>query len=200
MSLTLTINPTLSPGSTRARKFSRFVAVLFALGFLVMLSVVLGAVACVFFPKMPSGAPNGIGLLNGIIVDFGSLTRRQAVGVIVRVELMTVPTVVVLHNMRKLFLCFARGEVFAARPIAHIRAASFWMTISFFTGIGGVYLLILCKEKGGLLTAVAHHLLGDLPAIALRFQDSLFVGVPTVIAAYVMEETRRIAADNAEIV
>jgi hypothetical protein len=102
--------------------------------------------------------------------------------------------------MCKLFFCFARSEVFTAHAIANIRAAGFWLTISFFTGIAAVYLLILCGVKDGFLNAIARHLLGDLPAVALKFEDSLFVGIPIIIATYVMDDARRIAADHAEIV
>jgi hypothetical protein len=34
----------------------------------------------------------------------------------------------------------------------------------------------------------------------VHYENAIFVGVPIIIAAYVMEEARRIAADHAEIV
>jgi hypothetical protein len=191
---------TLSPGFARARKLSRFVAVLFALGFLVMLSVALSGVWCVFYPTTPSGVSHGIGFMNGFGVSFGSLTHWQAIGAMVATELTFVPTVLVLYHMCRLFSCFAKGEVFAARTIAHLRAAGYWLTASFFTGIAAVYLLVLIGVKQGLLSVVAAHFSNSLPSVAIRFNGAIFTGLPIIIAAYVMEEARRIAADHAEIV
>lgn len=200
MSETSTFTSSLSPGFSRARNLSRFIAVLFTFGCLVMLSTALAAVVFGFVPRTPSGVGFGIGFPNGISVDFGALHGWTAVGASVAVELIAVPIVLVLHRMRKLFLCFAKGEIFAAQPIAHVRAAGFWLTLSFFTGIAAVYLLVLCGVKDGFLNFTHFHLLGAFPGIATRFESALFVGIPTIIAAYVMEEARRIASDNAGIV
>ncbi len=95
---------------------------------------------------------------------------------------------------------FARGEIFAAQPIAHVRAAGLRLTICFFTGIAAVYLLVLCGVKDGFLRVIHFHFFGALIGIAIRFESALFVGIPIIIAAYVMEEARRIASDNAGIV
>ena len=200
MSETSSFNPSLSAGFIRARNLSRFVAVLFTLACLVLLSTSMAAVIFVFVPKTPSGVGFGIGFPNGINVDFGALHGWAAVGAMVAVELITVPVVLVLNRMRRLFMCFAKGEVFVTQPIANVRAAGFWLTISFFTGIAAVYLLVLCGVKDGFLRVIHFHFLGALPGIALRFESALFVGIPTIIAAYVMEEARRIASDNAGIV
>jgi hypothetical protein len=205
MSQMTALTPALSPRFARAKKLSRFVALLFTLSFLVMLSVDLSAVMFVFFPKTPSGVSFGIGLPGGFGVGFGDLHTWQSVGAMVAVQLMTVPTVLVLYHMWRLFLCFAKGEIFAAPPIAHLRAAGFWQTTSFFTCIGAVYLLALCGIRSGLLSHVHFPgpILGallQLPTVAVRFWTGLFIGIPIIIAAYVMEEARRIAADNAEIV
>lgn len=190
-------DPNLSPSFQRARTLSRIMAVFFTLGLLVMLSVALSAVVFVFFPKTPSGVGFGIGLPNSFGAGFGGMRGWSAVGTMVAVELMTIPSILVLHHMRKLFSCFAKGEVFAVRPIAHIRWAGFWMTISFFTGIAAVYLLALCGQKQGVLGVI--HFPGSLPAIALRFEAAIFTGIPIIIAAYVMAEARRIADENASI-
>jgi hypothetical protein len=187
----------LSPSFERARTLSRIIAILFTLGLLVMLTVALSAVVFVFFPKTPSGVGFGIGLPNGFGAGFGAIHGWPAVGTMVAVELMTVPTVLVLHHMRKLFFCFAQGEVFAARPIAHIRRAGLWMTMSFFTGIAGVFLLALCGHRQGLPGVI--HFPNAIPAIALRFEGAIFTGIPILIAAYVMAEARRIADENASI-
>jgi hypothetical protein len=67
-------------------------------------------------------------------------------------------------------------------------------------GIAAVYLLVLFGVTPGLLGFVAHSPIRSIPAVALRFQEGIFIGLPIIIATYVMEEARRIAADHAEIV
>jgi len=191
---------TLSPGFARARILSRFVAVLFALGCLVMLGGVVSGVMFVFFPTTASGAGHGIGFMTGFGVGFGSKRGWSAIAAMAATELTFIPSVLVLYHMCKLFLCFAKGEVFAARPIEHIRWAGLWQTTSFFTGIAAIYLLVLSGERGDLYRLVAAHLVGSLPSVAVRYENAIFTGIPLIIAAYVMEEARRIAADHAEIV
>ena len=200
MSETIIQAPVLSPGFTRARLLSRFTAALFAFGFLVMLSCALSGVAFVFFPTTASGISHGIGFMNGFGVGFGGLDTWHAIAAMVATELTFIPTVLVLYHICRLFLCFARGRVFAAQSIAHIRWAGLWQTASFFTGIGAVYLLVLSGERGGLYRLVAAQPFHSLPEVAVRYENAIFVGVPILIAAYVMEEARRIAADHAEIV
>jgi hypothetical protein len=202
MSQTSAINPALSPAFARARKLSRFVAVLFALGFLVMLSCACSGVWFVFDPTTRSGVGHAVGFMNGFGVGFKSLTHWQAVGAMIATELTFVPTVLTLYHMCKLFLCFGKGEVFAAQPIAHIRWAGLWQIISFFTGIAAIYLVALTGiNTGGVYSLIAAQSIPhSLPSIAVRFENAIFTGIPIIIAAYVMDEARRIAADNAEIV
>lgn len=195
-----TINPALSNDFTRARKLSRLTALLFALGFLVMLSTALSAVAFVFYRTTPSGVSHGIGFMNGFGVGFGGLDTWHAIVAMVATELTLIPTVLALYHMCKLFLCFARGQVFAATPIAHIRWAGILQTTSFFTGIAAVYLLALSGFKDVLYNLIAANLANSLPSVAVRFENGIFTGIPLIIAASVMEEARRIAADNSEIV
>jgi hypothetical protein len=169
-----------------AKKLSRIMLVLFTVAFLVMLSVAVAAVVFVFFPKAPSGVGYGIGLPHGVRIGFGTLNRWQAVGAMVATEIMVLPILLTLHYSRKLFGCFAKGDIFAAKPIAHIRAAGLWLTVSFFTDTAGIILLSHCGQN--------QHI------SPVEFLGTLFIGIPIIIAAYVMEEARRIAADHAEIV
>jgi hypothetical protein len=121
----------------------------------------------------------------------------------VAANLIMVPELLILHHTRKLFFCFAGGEVFAAKPIAHIRAAGLWLTVSFFTGIAAIVLLDhygLKNSLSPLFPSHDHHFSGALIALFMEFKAALFTGIATIIAAYVMEEARRIAADHAEIV
>jgi len=132
--------------------------------------------------------PNtGLGLVAGkLIIPLGDLRGWRAAGATTGAALFLVPIVLTLHHARKLFGCFARGEVFAVKPIAHIRGVGLWLTASFFTDSAGLVLLHYC----GVAT----------PVSPIAFLGALFTGVATTIAAYVMEEARRIAADHAEIV
>lgn len=195
MSQTMTFTPALSSGFDRARKLSRFMAVMFTIAFCVMLFVLVANLLTAIFPRHNIG----IGLEHGIRIPTGDLRGWQAVGALVAANLVLVPEVLILHHTRKLFFCFARGEVFAAKPIAHIRATGLWLTISFFTGIAAIYLLNQCGLKN-LIYPTHLHFPGALPALMIEFKGALFTGIATTIAAYVMEEARRIAADHAEIV
>jgi hypothetical protein len=164
-----------------------------------MLSVAASAVVFAFYQKMPSGVGFGIGLTNGWRVGFGSLTRWQAVGSMVGVELFVVPIVMALYHTFRLFFCFAKGEVFATRPIRNIRLAGLWLMFSFFTDIVGAFVLDWCGQKD-LPLPVHLHFPGALIPLAIMYNYVLFIGFATTIAAYVMEEAQRIAADHAEIV
>lgn len=195
MNDTVTFTPVLSSGFNRARKVSRFMAVLFTLAFMLMLFVLVANFITAIF-RLPN---IGIGLDHGIRIPTGDLRGRQAVMALVAATLVLVPIVLILHHARKLFFCFARGEVFATQPIAHIRAAGLWMTLSFFTGIAAVYLLQLSGLKNAFFP-VSLRFPGALPFLTLEFKGALLTGIPIVIAAYVMEEARRIAADHAEII
>jgi hypothetical protein len=191
--------PILSPAFERARTLSRIIAVLFGLGFLVMLSCAVSGMVFVFFPNAPSGVSHGIGFMNDFGVGFGSKRGWTIIAAMVATELTFVPTVLVLYHMCRLFLCFAKGRVFAAQPIAHIRWAGLWQVISFFTGIAAVYLLVLSGDRGGLYRLVAAQPFHSLPEVAVRYENAIFVGVPILIAAYVMAEARRLADENASI-
>jgi hypothetical protein len=186
MSQASPINPALSPGFDRARKLSRFAAVLFALAFLVMLLVAVATPVAAFFPK-PRGVELGFGWGNGVRVNFAALKGWRSIGAIVAVEFMVLPSILTLYHTFRLFFCFTKGEVFAAQPISHIRAAGLWLTISFFSDIAGIILLRFCGIKSG-------------APISASSLGAMSLGIATIIAAYVMEEARRIAADSAEIV
>lgn len=192
----------LSPGLARARQLSRLVALLFALGFLVMLSCAASGVYFMFVPTTPAGIGHVVGFMNGFGVGFGDVQGWPRVAAMAATELTYVPTVLALYHLCRLFLCFARGEVFAAQPIAHIRWAGLWEIVSFFTGTGAIYLLVLAGIKGDIYDAIRRSpdLLTALASTAAHYENAIFVGVPIIIAAYVMEEARRIAADHAEIV
>jgi hypothetical protein len=107
--------------------------------------------------------------------------RRQFLGdrcpaVIVR----TAPALFLLYHAIKIFSSFAKGAVFATKPIAHIRAAGFWTIIWAFGPSAAQFIL-------------EHH-------IRMKFEPALLAfGIATFIAAHVMGEARRIAEENASI-
>jgi hypothetical protein len=183
MSETTPLTPALSPRFARARNLSRIMAVAFTIAFLVWVLVLLASLVSVII-KWPN---TGVGLVAGkLIVPLGNLRGWRSIGATAGVTLFVVPIVLTLHHARKLFGCFARGEVFALRPIAQIRGVGLWLTASFFTDTAGLALLHYCGV--------------DTPVSPIAFLGTLFTGIGTTIAAYVMEEARRIAADHAEIV
>jgi hypothetical protein len=194
MSQTLTLTPSLSPGFAFARKLSRVMAVIFTLAFLLMLFVLVANLVTAIFPQ-----PNiGTGLEHGIRIS-GNLRGWQAAGAFVAASLVLVPDMMILQHTSRLFFCFAKGEVFAAKPIAHIRGAGLWLTAAFFTGIAAIYLLQLCGQQNAYFPVHIYFPAGLIP-LSLEFKGDLLIGLPTIIAAHVMEEARRIAADHAEIV
>jgi hypothetical protein len=123
--------------------------------------------------------------LDGITVSLGGLSFGQRVWVLVAIEMAAVPVVFLMYHAQQVFSHFARGEVFVLPVIAHIRHAGLWLIISFFAYIAGRVVLNVAKLSPG-------------PAHGTAWP--LVIGVTTTIAAYVMEEARRIAAENAEIV
>ncbi|MBV9548329.1 MAG: hypothetical protein JO256_01490 [Alphaproteobacteria bacterium] len=200
MSQTLTIPSTLSPGFTWARKLSRVMVAFFAIALLLNLTEAISAPLFAIFRTTPSGVGLGIGLTERVIIGFGSLTPWQAIGAVIGVELFVLPRMLSMYHILRLFLCFARGEVFAARPIAHLRVAGWWLTATFFASIAAVWLM---SAWGALSTqgdAGHFRFPGAVIGLALIFRSTLFTGFPVIIAAYVMEEARRIAADHAEII
>ena len=91
-----------------------------------------------------------------------------------------------MHHARRLFGHFARGEVFTAAAIGHIRATGVWLIVSFFAAIAG---RIILAASGVPQTSQSSD--GLWP---------LLTGIATTIAAYVMAEAQRIASDHAEII
>jgi hypothetical protein len=202
----MSASPTLplSPSFGRARTLSRIMAMFFTIAFWFMLFVLVANLLTAIFPR-----PNlGIGLEHGIRIPTGALRGWQAVGASVAVNLILVPELLILHYTRKLFFCFAGGEVFAAKSIAHIRAAGLWLILSFFTGIAAIVLLDQCGLKNFLFFPPLaahpdpyphHYFPGGLIALFMEFKAALFTGIAATIAAYVMGEAQRIADENASI-
>ncbi|HXS05974.1 MAG TPA: DUF2975 domain-containing protein [Rhizomicrobium sp.] len=96
------------------------------------------------------------------------------------------PSLFILSHGRKLFAGFVKGQVFTEDAIRHLRGLGFWLIVS--TLVGVVVQLFFFAIAG-----IREHPF-DLEPLSLVY------GAMTYVAAYVMEEARRIAADHAEIV
>jgi len=185
MSEAMTFTPALSSGFDRAKKLSRIMAVLFTIGFWVTLVGTTLVIAILFIPQTPPGHEDVVGL-NDISVSLDGLSFGQRVWVLLAIEMVGLPVVFLMHHTRRVFGHFARGEVFVLPVIGHVRRASVWLIVSFFANIAGQIML----RATGLMPPGQSH----------GTAWPLIIGVVTFIAAYVMAEAQRIAADNAEIV
>lgn len=96
------------------------------------------------------------------------------------------PTLLILSHGRKLFAGFTRGEVFTEASIAHLKALGFWLIVSVVVGF---------------LVQMFFFAIAQIRETAFDIEPmTLLYGAMTYVAAYVMAEARRIAADHAEIV
>jgi hypothetical protein len=172
--------PALSLSFDRARKLSRAMAVLFSIGFWVTL-VLLSAIplVVVWQESLQIGA-------NGILISLAGLSALQKTGAVFALLLNGVPILLLMHHTRRVFGHFTKSEVFMAAPIAHMRAAGIWMIASVFFSLVIQILLTVAH-----ITPPSQI---DLPLWPL------FAGIATSVAAHVMTEAARIAADHAEIV
>lgn len=184
MSETTALIPSLSPGFSRAKKLSRIMAVLFSISFWLTLFAFVVCLSIPFASLAPHGHI-GVGFQN-ISVSLDGLSTGRLLWVLLAVEFTILPLVFLMHHTRRVFSHFARGEVFVLPVISHIRRAGLWLVISFCANIASQTML----RATGLMP----------PGPAQGSAWPLVIGVVTFIAAYVMEEARRIAADHAEIV
>jgi hypothetical protein len=170
----------LSPDFARARKLSRVMAAIFTVCFWGTAAIL----ACL--PAMLVWPLDGSIRIDGTIVSFASLSRGRQFLAFLAVAVNLVPALVLLHHARRVFGAFAQGAVFAPATIVHIRGSGVWLVVSFFAGAATIPLLI-----GAGLHEPGQFRLDFWP---------LIIGLTTFIAAYVMAEAGRIAAENAEIV
>jgi hypothetical protein len=180
MSQTMIATSTLSPDFARARKLSRVMAAIFTVCFWGTAAIL----ACL--PAMLVWPLSGSMKIDGTVVSFADLSRGQHFLAFLAVVVNLVPALVLLHHTRRVFGAFAQGAIFAPATIVHIRSAGAWLVVSFFAGAATLPLLI-----GAGLHAPGQFQLDFWP---------LIVGVTTFIAAHVMAEAGRIAAENAQIV
>jgi len=184
MSETTNFTPALSPRFARAKALSRVMAVVFLVGFWMML---LASVAClsILIPSLYPHGHVGVGF-RYIQISLDGLSTGQLVWTLLALEITMLPLVFLMHHTRRVFGHFAKGEIFVLPVIGHIQQAGLWLIASFFADIAGQTML---RATGLMPRGPAQGSIWPL-----------IIGMVTFIAAYVMEEARRIAADNAEIV
>lgn len=118
--------------------------------------------------------------IDGSLVSVAGLPMPARINAVLALVVRTLPALVLLWHAIQVFGCFRKGEVFAARPIRHIRAAGFWTIIWAFA------------PSAAQLILHGH--------VRLKFEAPLLAfGIATFIAAHVMAEARRIADENASI-
>ena len=147
-----------------------------------MLLITLLLLTVPFAPVMPDGTLG----FNDISIPLKGLSFGQRILVLLAMEAIILLAVLLMHHTRRVFEHFARGEIFALPVIGHIRRAGLWLIVSFFANIAGQIAL----RAANLVPREQAH----------GTAWPLVIGVVTCIAAYVMEEGRRIAADHAEII
>ena len=168
------LNPNLSPSFERARTLSAVLRWFFIINFGVT------AIWLAFVPLLLIW-PEAIKYnLDGSLVSVAGLPMPERINAVAAVIVRTGPALALLYHAIKVFSGFAKGEVFASQPIAHIRACGFWIIIWAFAPSAAQFIL-------------EHH-------VRIKFEPPLLAfGVATFIAAYVMGEARRIADENASI-
>jgi hypothetical protein len=164
----------LSPSFNRARIWSRVLWWFFVIDFGVTALWLASVPLLLIRPDIASYN------LDGSLVLVAGLAMPERIHAVLAIVVRTAPALMLLYHAIKIFGCFAKGEVFAHRPITHIRAAGLWIIIWAFA------------PSAAQLILEGH--------VRVKFEPPLLAfGVATFIAAYVMAEARRIADENASI-
>jgi hypothetical protein len=129
-SLSVPADPGLSPDFRRARRLSRIMTIVLAIGFWVTL--VWLAVQPVLLIWPAAGGWGRIGGSDAAIVAPASLAFSHRAGAVLAIFVGVAPWLLVLHHGGCVFANFAKGQVFIARNTAHIRAVGLWLVVSGF--------------------------------------------------------------------
>ncbi|MES2472033.1 MAG: hypothetical protein V4601_04225 [Pseudomonadota bacterium] len=163
-----------SPSFERARNLSGLLWWFFVINFGVTALWLASAPVLLVWPEI--GSFN----LDDTIVSMAGLPMPERIRAVAALVVSTLPALVLLYHAIQVFGCFRKGEVFAARPIAHIRAAGFWTIVWAFA------------PSAAQLILQGH--------VRMKFEPALLAfGIATFIAAHVMAEAQRIADENASI-
>ncbi len=193
--MTTDITPHLQmPASfDRARRISVVIVLLFDIVFwLACAFVVAGSLALLFV--LPNLAAISAELAGTAATEWAKYSSLPLAGISIGRRLLLTadfmvamaPGLFILFHGRKLFAGFARGVVFTEASIAHLKALGFWL-------IGSAVLGVVVQLLFFAIAQIRH------PDFDMHLVSFLY-GAMTYVAAYVMDEARRIAADNAEIV
>ncbi|HJS45176.1 MAG TPA: hypothetical protein VJ753_02130 [Rhizomicrobium sp.] len=164
----------LSPTFERARTLSSVLRWFFIVNFWVTAVWVAWVPLLLIWPEAIKYS------LDGSLVSVASQPMPERINAVAAVVIRTAPALVLLYHAIKIFGCFTKGEVFAATPITHIRAAGLWTIIWAFAPSAAQLIL-------------EHH-------VRMKFEPGLLAfGIATFIAAHVMGEAQRIADENASI-
>jgi len=164
----------LSPSFERARTLSNVLRWFFILNFGVTALWLAWVLILPIWPQAASYSPDGS------LASLAGLPMPGRINAVAATIIRTAPALVLLRHAVKIFGCFARGEVFTATPITHIRAAGFWTVIWAFA-----------PALAEIVLQHQHIVKFNAPLLAF--------GAATFIAAYVMGEAQRIANENASI-
>ena len=186
--MTSDIDPQLPmPASfDRARKLSLVIVLLFdiALWAWFLMLAALPVALLFFLPLLARHFGAVWAQYSGLVLGDLSIGRRLVL--IADFAVAMVPNLFIFLHARRLFAGLARGNIFTESTIAHLRALGFWLIVSVLLGV-----------------VVQSVLFGVAEIRHVNFNlnpQSLLYGAMIYVAAYVMAEARRIAADNAEIV
>jgi len=164
----------LSPTFERARVLSNVLRWFFIINLGVTAVWLASVLALLIWPQAANYSPDGS------LMSVAGLPMPERINAVAAITIRTAPALVLLYHAIKIFGCFAKGEVFAATPIAHIRAAGFWTILWAFT-----------PALSEIVLDHQHIVKFDPPLLAF--------GIATFIAAHVMGEAQRIADENASI-
>jgi hypothetical protein len=164
----------LSPGFERARTLSKTLWWFFVINFGITALWLASVPVLLIWPEIASYN------LDGSLVSVAGQPMPERINSVLAILVRTAPALVLLYHAIQIFGCFAKGQVFAAKPIIHIRAAGLWTIIWAFA------------PSAAQLILEGH--------VRMKFEPALLAfGVATFIAAHVMAEARRIADENASI-
>jgi len=164
----------LSPSFERARIWSNVLRCFFIVNFWVTALWLAGVLLVLIWPEAAKYNPDNS------LLSVSSLAMPERIKAVAADVARTLPALILLYYAIKIFGCFARGEVFAPVPIAHIRAAGLWTVIWGFAPTAARIIL-------------DHH-------VTVKFEPALVAfGIATFIAAHVVGEAQRIADENASI-
>jgi hypothetical protein len=168
------LNPNLLPSFERGRTLSGILRWCFTINFGITALWLAWVLILPIWPQAASYSPDGT------LASLAALPMPGRINAVAATIIRTAPALVLLRHAIQIFGCFARGEIFTATPITHIRAAGFWTVIWAFAPV--------------LAEIVLQH------QHIVKFNPPLLAfGIATFIAAYVMGEGVRIADENASI-